>query len=85
MSAPEFLPSDKQLREYDERVDCWSLACIVYNMYTGVPPFIDASRMQLMQKIREANWKQTCPNPDYLKSDDGTDLKMTKDTKRCSI
>lgn len=37
-----------------------------------------------MQKIREADWKQTCPDPDYLRPDDGTEIKIAKDAKRCS-
>ena len=46
MSAPELLPpfeflKNPELRHYNEQVDVWTLGCIVFNMITGVPPFVE--------------------------------------------
>ncbi len=49
--------SPEQLREerdLDQRVDVYSLGCILYEMLTGAPPYVGRSLMELATRILQA-------------------------------
>ena len=62
MSAPEMLPPTNMVgdarREYNERVDIWTIGCIIFNMFTGMPPFVSEKDKlyELHHDVREGNW-----------------------------
>jgi serine/threonine protein kinase len=47
--APEIF--DK--REYDSKVDLWSMGCVLYEMLVGGPPFRGATPGELFSNIRD--------------------------------
>mmetsp|Transcript_11164 Transcript_11164/g.26867 ORF Transcript_11164/g.26867 Transcript_11164/m.26867 type:complete len:729 (+) Transcript_11164:171-2357(+) len=51
--APELLVNDCR---YDERVDMWSVGCLMYMLLGGYPPFQDKSHQGLFRKIRGADF-----------------------------
>jgi polo-like kinase 1 len=61
--APEVLEG-KQGHSYE--VDVWSLGCITYNMFTGVPPFFETNQTILFEKIRACKWNDNVPHADYF-------------------
>ena len=63
-SAPEFLPSSKEQKpKYDCQVDVWSLACIVFNLFTGVPPFFEDDQAKLFEQIHACNYMANIVSP----------------------
>ena len=59
--APEVLVPNCR---YDERIDMWSVGCLLYMLLGGYPPFQDKNHRGLFRKIRgadfcfhEAHWK----------------------------
>lgn len=62
-SAPEMLPrmdylkrNRKKGRLYDQKVDVWTVGCLIYNMLTGVPPFYEDKKTDMLEVIREGDW-----------------------------
>uniref|UniRef100_A0A7S2Y4M6 Protein kinase domain-containing protein n=1 Tax=Entomoneis paludosa TaxID=265537 RepID=A0A7S2Y4M6_9STRA len=51
--APELLVNDCR---YDERVDMWSVGCLLYMLLGGYPPFQDKNHQGLFRKIRGADF-----------------------------
>lgn len=51
--APEVLVSDCH---YDERVDLWSIGCLLFMLLGGYPPFQDRHHRGLFRKIRGADF-----------------------------
>lgn len=51
--APELLVNDCR---YDERVDMWSVGCLLYMLLGGYPPFQDKDHQGLFRKIRGADF-----------------------------
>ena len=51
--APEML----QLQEYDDRVDVWSLGCIIYSMINKDCPFWASNEKLLIEAICERKHK----------------------------
>jgi len=51
--APEVLSAEAP---YDERVDCWSVGCLLYMLIGGYPPFQAANHRALFRKIRGADF-----------------------------
>lgn len=62
--APELLNEEL----YDERADLWSVGCVVYEAFFGVPPFKTQSFTQLMELSRKAEVKWPSPIPIECKS-----------------
>jgi serine/threonine protein kinase len=56
--APELF---KPKKKYDFSCDVWSIACVIYNCVTGVPPFYEEDRADLKQAIFNGHWKGTFP------------------------
>ncbi len=52
--APEIwnLKIEDSMKEYDGRVDIWSLGCVVYNLFTGNHPFISNDLLAVYKKIK---------------------------------
>lgn len=79
-------PSNKRRRKYDCQVDIWSLGCIVFNLFTGVPPFYEPTTTELFNKIKSASWIDNVPDPYYFQEDDGSDaFAVVKETKRATL
>lgn len=82
MSAPELLPAEEEVkqkkRKYDVQVDVWSLGCITFNMFTGVPPFFESTNLVLYKRIQSGDWKRNSPATTYFLPDDGEDLNEKK-------
>lgn len=64
MSAPELLPPINYLQDprryYDQKVDVWTLGCIIFNLVTGVPAYYNDDKSiqtELFAKIRAADWR----------------------------
>jgi serine/threonine protein kinase len=45
--APEIIKKEK----YGKACDWWSFGCVLYEMLTGLPPFYDKNRNQILNKI----------------------------------
>lgn len=71
--SPTYVVSKKKRTKYNTQVDIWSLGCIVYNLFTGVPPFFEAAREELFEKINNCQWNDNVPDPYYFQEDDGSD------------
>ena len=60
-TAPELLPPENHLidskRYYSTSSDIWSFGCLIYNMFTGVPPFIATTDVELYKMIRQYSLK----------------------------
>jgi len=78
--APEVLGN----KEYDEKVDCWSVGVILYILLCGYPPFYAETHPRLYQLIQKGRF--TFEKEDWGKiSDEAKDLikrLLTKDPKR---
>ena len=37
---------------YDHTADLWALGCILYELYTGMPPFFGSSVLEVAQKVK---------------------------------
>jgi serine/threonine protein kinase len=66
LSAPAFVAPEVLVPNcrYDERIDMWSVGCLLYMLLGGYPPFQDKNHKGLFRKIRgadfcfhEAHWK----------------------------
>jgi len=79
MSAPELIPNEddvlQKARKYDTLVDVWSLSCVMFNLFTGVPPFFEASNLQMFKRIKNNDWKHHTPEPHYFEKDENVDHK----------
>lgn len=62
----------------------WSLGCIAFNLFTGVPPFFESSNLQMFKRIKEGDWKHHSPEASYFQADDGEDL-FDKDIKQATF
>ena len=51
--APEIL----EKRRYNDKADIWSLGVLLYEMYTGSPPFKARSKRELKLSIYQGNYK----------------------------
>jgi serine/threonine protein kinase len=51
--APQILVPDCR---YDERVDMWSVGCLLYMLIAGYPPFQDRNHRGLFRKVRGADF-----------------------------
>ena len=61
MCAPEVLPSDDRSVQLTNSADIWTLGCIIFNMVTGAPPFVEdkyINETPLFEQIRSGNWNQ---------------------------
>ena len=78
MSAPELIPNEEDVkqktRKYDVQVDVWSLGCVAFNLFTGVPPYFESSNLALFKRIRAGEWRRNAPESTYFMPDDGEDL-----------
>ena len=51
--TPEYLaPEILDKKPYGKAVDWWTLGCIIYEMFTGYPPFHAPNRSLLFDKIK---------------------------------
>ena len=53
-------------KPYDHNADLWALGCILYEIYTGTPPFYTNSIFQLVNMILkdQIKWPKTM-SPDF--------------------
>lgn len=51
--APELF---SKTQPYDEKVDMWSLGCIIFNMVMGVPPFYEQDESALINQVRHGSY-----------------------------
>jgi serine/threonine protein kinase len=75
--APEIIKKEK----YGKACDWWSFGCVLYEMLTGLPPFYDKNRNQILNKIlkdRHIEFKE------YMTKEAKDLIKrlLTKDPKR---
>lgn len=57
VGTPNFMAPECVHNQYsDKRADYWSLGCVLYNMFTGFPPFLGASEYLIFQKSIEAKY-----------------------------
>ena len=57
VGTPNFMAPECVHNQYsDKRCDYWSLGCVLYNMYTGFPPFLGASEYLIFQKSIEGKY-----------------------------
>eukprot|EP00922_Rhytidocystis_sp_ex-Travisia-forbesii_P029485 GHVS01043115.1.p1 GENE.GHVS01043115.1~~GHVS01043115.1.p1 ORF type:complete len:328 (-),score=49.29 GHVS01043115.1:48-1031(-) len=55
--TPDYLPPEMLTQQpYDFGVDMWCMGVTLYEMLTGVPPFIAPDRSGLFKQIREVNF-----------------------------
>lgn len=79
-SAPEMLPAqdEEAKRSYGVASDTWAFGCLVFNLFTGVPPFIGDAQWELFKNIRSGNWKENSPHQYYFDLNDTSCLESTK-------
>lgn len=58
--APELLLTKKT---YDTKVDVWSCGAILYNMITGIPPYLEKDMESTIEMIKTG--KMSCSYPNY--------------------
>lgn len=63
--APEILEG----REYDEKVDAWSLGVIMYILLCGFPPFYDENNAALFTAIKSGDFEFPSPFWDDISSE----------------
>ncbi|CAD8167487.1 unnamed protein product [Paramecium octaurelia] len=63
--APEILNQNGD--DYDYKVDCWSLGCLLYELIAEHPPFMSEYRDQLPNLIKTTQPKFNFPLSDELK------------------
>lgn len=57
VGTPNFMAPECVHNQFsDKRSDYWSLGCVLYNMFTGFPPFLGASEYLIFQKSIEAKY-----------------------------
>lgn len=63
---PLFWPPElfSQKKNYSKAVDIWSCGCIIFNMMTGVPPFYEEERENLMNAVQRGNYAGMSPDFD---------------------
>ncbi|CAH0486219.1 unnamed protein product [Peronospora farinosa] len=65
VGSPEYLaPEVYNLQKYGYAVDWWSLGVFIYEMLTGVHPFIDDNREVMVKKIMTPGWVSTRMPPE---------------------
>lgn len=74
----ELVQNAMAVRKYDFQVDVWSLGCISFNLFTGVPPFFENSDNIMFKRIKGGDWKNNQPEETYFQPDDGTDINESK-------
>lgn len=57
VGTPNFMAPECVHNQFsDKRSDYWSLGCVLYNMFTGFPPFLGASEYLIFQKSIEGKY-----------------------------
>ena len=57
VGTPNFMAPECVHNQFsDKRSDYWSLGCVLYNMFTGFPPFLGASEYLIFQKSIEGKF-----------------------------
>ena len=57
VGTPNFMAPECVHNQFsDKRSDYWSLGCVLYNMFTGFPPFLGASEYLIFQKSIEQKY-----------------------------
>src|SRR5688500_322760 len=82
IGTPEYMSPEQASgdRAVDGRADVYSLACVVYEMLTGAPPFQGAPRNILMRHVTETPRRVRALHPEIPASvDDAIALALTKD------
>jgi serine/threonine protein kinase len=58
VGTPNYMaPECVRNKNSDFASDCWSLGCLLYNLFTGFPPFLGKSDYLIFLKSTEANYK----------------------------
>ena len=68
---PEIILTDKH---YSQAVDIWSLGCILYQLYTGLPPFRGASDYLIFKISCDANFLKLDEYPESILPQKAKDL-----------